>query len=59
MLRTPCKITSDTYFAVSQEVYQKVSESSPELSAQLTSLGESSLEFTHDSEGRYWRLLAV
>ena len=42
----------DTYFAVSQEIYQKVSESSPELSAQLISLGESNLEFTQEvSEG--------
>lgn len=42
----------DTYFAVSQEIYQKVSESSPELSAQLIHLGESNLEFTQEvSEG--------
>ena len=38
----------DTYFAVSQEIYQKVSESSPELSAQLIALGESNLEFTQE-----------
>ena len=38
----------DTLFAVSQEIYQKVSESSPELSAQLISLGESNLEFTQE-----------
>ena len=42
----------DTLFAVSQEIYQKVSESSPELSAQLMSLGEYNLEFTQEvSEG--------
>ena len=42
----------DTYFAVSQEIYQKVSESSPELSAQLIGLGESNLELTQEvSEG--------
>ena len=42
----------DTLFAVSQEIYQKVSESSPELSAQLITLGESNLEFTQEvSEG--------
>ncbi len=42
----------DTYFAVSQEIYQKVLESSPELSAQLIHLGESNLEFTQEvSEG--------
>ena len=38
----------DTLFAVSQEIYQKVSESSPELSAQLISLGESNLDFTNE-----------
>lgn len=42
----------DTYFAVSQEIYRKVSELSPELSHQLISLGESNLEFTQEvSEG--------
>lgn len=42
----------DTYFAVSQEIYQKISESSPELSAQLIHSGESNLEFTQEvSEG--------
>ena len=42
----------DTYFAVSQEIYQKISESSPELTAQLINLGESNLEFTQEvSEG--------
>ena len=42
----------DLYFAVSQEIYQKISESSPELSAQLIHLGESNLEFTEEvSEG--------
>ncbi len=40
----------DTLFAVSQEIYQKVSESSPELSAQLIHLGESNLQFTEEVE---------
>ena len=35
----------DTLFAVSQEIYQKVSESSPELSAQLINLSEYNSEF--------------